>query len=43
LDDTDIDEGIVLKCMEIGEGLDWIKVTNDKDKWWAVLKSIMTL
>jgi hypothetical protein len=29
--------------MEIGEGLDWINVANDKDKWSAVLKSIMTL
>jgi len=24
-------------------GLDWINVANDKDKWSAVLKSIMTL
>jgi hypothetical protein len=43
LDDLDIDEGITLKWMEIGDGLDWINVANDKDKWWAVLKSIMTL
>jgi hypothetical protein len=29
--------------VEIVEGLDWINVANDKDKWSAVLKSIMTL
>jgi hypothetical protein len=43
LDDIGIDEGIILKCMEIGEGLDWINVANNKDKWWAVLKSVMAL
>jgi hypothetical protein len=28
---------------DIGEGLDKSNVANNKDKWWAVLNSLITL
>jgi hypothetical protein len=43
LEELGIDERIVLKWMHkaVGwEGMNWINVVHDREKWWAVVKGM---
>jgi hypothetical protein len=39
------DRKIILKCIfrKWGEGMDWIELAQDRDRWWAVVNVVMSL
>jgi hypothetical protein len=38
------ENGIRMDLREIGlEGVDWIRLSQDRDRWWAVLSAVMHL
>jgi hypothetical protein len=44
LEDQDIDQRIILKMdlTEIGwEHVDWIRLGQDRDKWWALVNMVI--
>jgi hypothetical protein len=46
LEDPDIDEKIILRTdlRKVGcEGMDWINVAQDRNRWWAFLNVVMNL
>jgi hypothetical protein len=39
-----VETNIKLSLIEIGwEGVEWIYLAQDRDKWWAVLNAVMNL
>jgi len=46
LEDPDVDGKIILRIylQEVGcEGMDWIDVAQDRNRWWALLNMVMNL
>jgi hypothetical protein len=45
LEDLGIDGRIILKCIfeNWDEGLDWIDLVQDRDRWWALVNKVMNL
>jgi hypothetical protein len=44
LENPGIDGRIVLKCIEVGwEGVEWIDMAQDRDRWRAVVSAVMNL
>jgi hypothetical protein len=44
LGDPDVDGRIILKRMfKWDEGIDWIDLTQDRDRWWALVNAVMNL
>ena len=41
----DVDGRIILKWIfeKWDEGMDWIDLTQEKDRWWAVVNAVMNL
>jgi hypothetical protein len=38
------EDGIRMDLREIGlEGVDWIRLAQDRDRWWAVVSAVMNL
>jgi hypothetical protein len=37
------DDGIRMDLREIGWGGDWIRLAQDRDRWWAVVSAVMNL
>jgi len=38
------EDNIKMDLQEVGCGcLDWIKLTQDRDKWWALVTAVMNL
>jgi len=38
------EENIEMDVQEVGwEGRDWIDLTQNRDRWWAVVKAVMNL
>jgi hypothetical protein len=38
------EDGIRMDLREIGlGGVDWIRVSQDRDRWWAVVSAVMNL
>jgi hypothetical protein len=35
--------GIKIDLMEIGRGVEWIHLAQDRDRWWAVVNAVMNL
>jgi hypothetical protein len=36
-------DGIRMDLREIGLGVDWIRLAQDRDRWWAVVSAVMNL
>jgi hypothetical protein len=44
LGDPGIDgDNIKMDLQEVGWGLDWIELAQDRDRWWAVVNAVMNL
>jgi hypothetical protein len=45
LEDPSVDGRIILKCVfeMLGEGIDWIDLAQDRDRWRAVVYIVMNL
>jgi hypothetical protein len=38
------EDGVIMDLREIGLGwVDWIRLAQDRDKWWAVVSAVMNL
>jgi hypothetical protein len=38
------EENIKMDLQKVGsEGMDWIDLAQDRDRWWAVVKAVMNL
>jgi hypothetical protein len=38
------EDGIRMHLREIGlEGVDWIRLAQDRDRWWTVVSAVMSL
>ena len=37
------DDNIKMELQEVGCGCDWIKLSQDKDRWWALVNAVMDL
>jgi hypothetical protein len=47
LEDPGVDGRIILKLIfrmyDGGEGMDWTDLAQDKDRWWALVNTVMNL
>jgi len=45
LEDTGLEERLVFKCVFKRQdcGLDWVDLTQDTDRWWAVVMAVSKL
>jgi hypothetical protein len=38
------EDGVIVDLREIGLGVvDWIRLAQDRDRWWAVVSAVMNL
>jgi hypothetical protein len=37
------EDGMRMNLREIGWGVDWIRLAQDRDRWWAVASTVMNL
>jgi hypothetical protein len=44
LEDPVVDDRIILRWMDVGwEGMDWIDLAEDRDRWRALVNAVMNL
>jgi hypothetical protein len=44
LGDPGVDPKIILKCLqEVGGGMDWIELAQDRNRWRALVNAIMNV
>jgi len=43
LEVLDVDVRIILKCIFKKNGVDWVDLAQDRDRWWAVLSTVTNL
>jgi hypothetical protein len=37
------EDNIKMAVQEVGCGMDWIKLHQDRDRWWALANEVMSL
>jgi hypothetical protein len=37
------EDNIKMDLQEVGWGMDWIELTQDRDRWWALVSEVMNL
>jgi hypothetical protein len=37
------EDNIKMDLQEVGRGMDWIDLAQDRDRWWAVVNVVMNL
>jgi hypothetical protein len=37
------EDNVKMDHLEVGWGMDWIEVAEDRDRWWALVNAVMNL